>query len=429
MILGAVLLENRAFDEMKLALRPKDFSLDSHQRIAATMGRLAKNDRAIDLVTLAEQLNAQKDLQPIGGVAYLSSLTEGLPRRPVIEEYIRIVKDKSRLRSIILACSAAIARAAEQSETALDIATDLHAQIETIGEASGEADNAQVALFLGEAMDRLNTEYRQKVSPAIPSGNSWFDAKTGGGYRHGKITLVCARPNVGKTPWATMSTAYNCRMGRKCVFFSLEMEKDEILKNLIPFAVDIPNVVVNRPWVQTPDQNRLVNQGAEVVADWPLSVYDGDLDADRICWIIDRETRKGEEVLFCLDHFGLISGGGSDVRTRYNENSGRIRKKIKHKRAAMVVLCQLRKVSRDYADKPPVPDDVKESGNMWEDAFAGLLIHRPYDKDTLKMSTSADLNLAKLRTGGSTGSTTGHFDTRRLCFEAAAEIDFENYYA
>ena len=73
--------------------------------------------RAVDIVTLANELARYKEIEAVGGVAYLASLTEGLPRRPVIEEYIRIVKDKSLLRKLMLICSAAIARAADQGET------------------------------------------------------------------------------------------------------------------------------------------------------------------------------------------------------------------------------------------------------------------------------------------------------------------------
>ena len=79
------------------------------------------SQRAVDIVTLANELARYKEVESVGGVAYLASLTEGLPRRPVIEEYIRIVKDKSLLRKLMLICSSAIARAADQSEDAIGV--------------------------------------------------------------------------------------------------------------------------------------------------------------------------------------------------------------------------------------------------------------------------------------------------------------------
>src|ERR1700690_148093 len=120
-ILGAILLDNAAHSEAAEKLEPEDFSLDSHRRIFLRMSELMNAQRAVDIVTLANELSRYKEVESVGGVAYLASLTEGLPRRPVIEEYIRIVKDKSLLRKLMGICSMAIARAADQSESALDV--------------------------------------------------------------------------------------------------------------------------------------------------------------------------------------------------------------------------------------------------------------------------------------------------------------------
>ena len=114
-ILGAILLDNSAHAEAAEKLEANDFSLESHSRIFLRMTELMDAQRAVDIVTLANELARNKEVESVGGVAYLASLTEGLPRRPVIEEYIRIVKDKSLLRKLMGICSMAIARAADQS--------------------------------------------------------------------------------------------------------------------------------------------------------------------------------------------------------------------------------------------------------------------------------------------------------------------------
>src|ERR1700749_3906432 len=135
-ILGAILLDNQALSEAEERLVSEDFSLDSHRRIFQRMQELGNEGRAVDLVTLANELSKYKEVEAVGGVAYLASLTEGLPRRPVIDEYIRIVKDKSLLRQLMLICSAAIARAADQSETALDVLNAAESQLLVVGEKS-----------------------------------------------------------------------------------------------------------------------------------------------------------------------------------------------------------------------------------------------------------------------------------------------------
>ena len=128
-ILGAVLLDNQALKEISISLNADDFSLDSHSRIWLRMADLYAAGRAIDIVTLSAELSKHKEIEAIGGVAYLASLTEGLPRRPVIDEYIRLVADKSIARKLMLISSTTIARAANQSETAGQTLNILEAQL------------------------------------------------------------------------------------------------------------------------------------------------------------------------------------------------------------------------------------------------------------------------------------------------------------
>src|ERR1700728_1282136 len=128
-ILGAILLDNAAHSEAAEKLESEDFSLDSHRRIFLRMSELMDSQRAVDIVTLSHELSRYKEVESVGGVAYLASLTEGLPRKPVIEDYIRIVKDKSMLRRLMGICSAAIARAADQSQDAIGVLDETESQL------------------------------------------------------------------------------------------------------------------------------------------------------------------------------------------------------------------------------------------------------------------------------------------------------------
>ena len=124
-ILGAILLDNAAHTYAAETLEADDFSLDSHRRIFLRMTELMNEQRAVDIVTMAERLAFHGERQSIGGVAYLASLTEGLPRRPSIKDYICIVKEKRNLRVVIGQCQEAIAKAEAQSTTASDIVKSL----------------------------------------------------------------------------------------------------------------------------------------------------------------------------------------------------------------------------------------------------------------------------------------------------------------
>lgn len=123
-ILGCVLLDNNTMDCLK-ELKPDDFSLDSHRLIFLRMRELIDTGRPVDIVTLSHELSRYKEVKSVGGVAYLASLTEGLPRCPVPPAYVAIVQEKAKLRRIICACSAAIAAAAQQDTFAEEIVSKL----------------------------------------------------------------------------------------------------------------------------------------------------------------------------------------------------------------------------------------------------------------------------------------------------------------
>src|SRR5215510_1661321 len=133
-VLGAILLDNLTYSQASEHLLADDFSLDSHRRIYLRMMELAEVGRPIDFVTLTEQLGQHKEIEAVGGVAYVTSLTDGLPRVKNIEQYVRIVKDKALLRSLIHAASNAIQQAYEQEAPATEIIDSAESAIFKVAE-------------------------------------------------------------------------------------------------------------------------------------------------------------------------------------------------------------------------------------------------------------------------------------------------------
>src|SRR5271165_306917 len=133
-ILGAILLDNFSYNQAAEHLKPEDFSLDSHRRIYTRMMDLAESSRPIDMITLVEELDRRKELQAVGDVGYISGLVDGVPDRPSIEHYIKIVRDKALLRGLIHAANAAITRAADQSDDAEDVLNETEAQLFLLSE-------------------------------------------------------------------------------------------------------------------------------------------------------------------------------------------------------------------------------------------------------------------------------------------------------
>src|SRR6516165_3135804 len=201
-ILGAILLDNAAHSEAAEKLEADDFSLDSHRRIFQRMSELMDSQRAVDIVTLAEELAKNKEVESVGGVAYLASLTEGLPRRPVIEEYIRIVKDKSLLRRLMMICSAAIARAADQSETALEVLGAAEASLLEVSQKGVSGGFASLEQIVANSFGSIDNLYQQsREITGLATGFSELDRNTSG-LQKGELIIIAARPSMGKTAFA-----------------------------------------------------------------------------------------------------------------------------------------------------------------------------------------------------------------------------------
>ena len=220
-ILGAILLDNAAHSEAAEKLEADDFSLDSHRRIFLRMSELMNEQRAVDIVTLANELARYKEIEAVGGVAYLASLTEGLPRRPVIEEYIRIVKDKSLLRKLMAICSAAIARAADQSETALEVSgcgREPAAGSQRKGHhAAASSRWTRLSPTPSERIDNLYKQSREVTGLATDFKE--LDSMTSG-LQKGELIIIAARPSMGKTALADQHLPRTRRLkhGRRSPF-------------------------------------------------------------------------------------------------------------------------------------------------------------------------------------------------------------------
>jgi replicative DNA helicase len=202
-ILGAIILDNEVFFDEIGDLSADDFYLESHRTIFKLMADilfgLVEGVVQADIVTISEELGRQKRLSTIGGVAYLASLTEGLPRRLSVDDYVRAVRDKAKLRRLISMFGAAIKRAADQSETAAKIASDVQDQL--IDEA---AEGEGQAVRIGEVSPTVEKQLheRRKISDERSSveltwGISGMDTFTKGAFG-GEVTVLAGESGGGK---------------------------------------------------------------------------------------------------------------------------------------------------------------------------------------------------------------------------------------
>jgi replicative DNA helicase len=414
-ILGAILLDNAAHAETAETIEADDFSLDSHRRIFLRMSELIDAQRAVDIVTLSNELARYKEIETIGGVAYLASLTEGLPRRPVIEEYIRIVKDKSLLRKLMLICSAAIARAADQSEPAIGVLDETEGKLLEVSEkglAQGFQNVQQIVAGSFGSIDNLYKESREVTGLATDFTD--FDRLTSG-LQKGELIIIAARPSMGKTALA-INIAQNAALNHDAIvaIFSLEMSKASLLRRMLASQAWVDQQKLQKGFLGREDHEKLQTALSQLV-DSRIFVDDsaGISLAEMRAKARRLRQNAGGLDLVVVDYLQLMSAtvpasGKRNYENRTQEVSAitrGLKALAKELNVPVVALSQLSRASeRRGDDKRPMLSDLRESGSIEQDADVVAFIHREayYNRDE-EMSDAdrakSEIIVAKQRNG------------------------------
>jgi replicative DNA helicase len=414
-ILGAILLDNAAHSEAAEKLEADDFSLDSHKRIYLRMSELMDEQRAVDIVTLSHQLAKYKEVEAVGGVAYLASLTEGLPRRPVIEEYIRIVKDKSLLRRLMMICSAAIARAADQSETALEVLGSAEAGLLEISER-GVGDGFQsLDQIVANSFGSIDNLYKQSREITGLATDFYELDRMTSGLQKSELIIVAARPSMGKTAFA-INMAQNAAVNHGAVVavFSLEMSKESLLRRMLASQAWVDQRKLQTGFIAREDQEKLQRALNELVES---QVFIDDTAGISLAEMRAKARRLRQKAgrldLIVVDYLQLMSAtlpsaGGKRFDNRVQEVaaiSRGLKALAKELEVPVVALSQLSRASEKRGDdKRPLLSDLRESGSIEQDADVVAFIHREayYNRDEEQSAADkakSEIIIAKQRNG------------------------------
>jgi replicative DNA helicase len=416
-ILGAILLDNHSYNEAAEKLRAEDFSLDSHRRIYSRMSELIDARRAVDIVTLAEELARRKEVEAVGGVAYLASLTEGLPRRPSIEEYVRIVKDKSLSRQLISICNTAITRAADQSDEALVVLDAAESGLLEVSERGITRGFAGIPEIVRDSFGTIDNLYaQQKEVTGLATHYTHFDKMTSG-LQASDLIIIAARPSMGKTAWA-INIAENAavRDGKVVAVFSLEMSKESLLRRMLASQARVSMQKIQTGFIPRADRGKLM-EALEKLAESKIFVDDTPAIALSEMRAKARrlQRQQGGLDLIVIDYLQLMSASSFGVGAKRYENrtqevsaiSRGLKALAKELRVPVVALSQLSRASEQRGgDKKPMLSDLRESGSIEQDADVVAFIHRDgyYNKDENgeedpDSKNKAEIIIAKQRNG------------------------------
>jgi len=420
-ILGAILLDNVHYNEAaEKQLRGDDFALDSHRRIFARMAEMIDGRRAVDIVTLVEELSRRKEVEAVGGVAYLASLTEGLPRRPSIEEYVRIVREKSQLRQMIGIFTTGVADASDQSEEAIAVINRAEAALLELSERGitrGFENIPQIVRDSFGTIDALWSHKREVTGLATHYKD--FDVMTSG-LQDSELIIIAARPSMGKTAWA-INIAQNAALRDNKVvgIFSLEMSKESLLRRMLASEAMVNMRKIQTGFIGRADQDKLLEAAGRLtesrifIDDTPgISLAEMRAKARRL------KQTTGELDLIVVDYLQLMSGSAPGSKQRAENRTQEVsavsrglKALAKEMRVPVVALSQLSRASEQRGgDKKPMLSDLRESGSIEQDADVVAFIHREsyYNKDENgeedpESKGKAEIIIAKQR-NGPTGS-------------------------
>lgn len=426
MVLGAVLLDNESFFDDTVDLLSTDFFLDSHRKIYSAINDILlgmiEGVKTADIVTLSNELRTRREIDTVGGVQYLASLTEGLPSHPVIEQYVSIIKDKARLRKLLGILKAGIARAEDQSQSAADVMEGV--QEELITETAQGADHS---VEIGSLTPTIETRLQEKrvlseerTALELTWGLSGLDDFTKGAFA-GEFTIISAESSGGKTAFAVQMTLANAREGIPCAWFSLEMSKEKIAQRYYPAMSDILTANHTRDprlmntHTHVPEMKRISAELSRL----PIRIDDtSPLRIDKLRARIRMVVKKFNVRLAIVDYIQIVEGmPGRSESEQFKSIIYMLRDIPKYEPTLHLVALSQYSKSDGFLRKKGRTKDSLYGGSVSHHAAQNLLMINVEDPEKRDKNDLIDveINIAKQREGR-VGKVTCNFDRDHLRF-------------
>lgn len=419
-ILGAMMLDTVALSDATAKLRADDFTLDTHRRIYRAVIDLLSAKHGVDLLTVRDALARRHELDAIGGPGYLAHLTEGIPYRLNIESYVRIVKHNSLLRQAHGVFVASAERCAAGEDDPTLIISDAEQALQDVrAEVATERTLAEQAEAEWERLERqCSGDEVAFVTTGIPALN-----RAHGGYAIGEMTLLAARPNIGKSTALRQGIIANCTAGNFVHLISPEMMAGRVLRCLWAAVAQMPYALVRHPEKMTEAQRHYLKIAMEVVAGWPLLIDDSPSIAPvEVVARARRVKRKCNTQLLGIDYIQQLEiPGGPQHRAAGISAAGRMFSDLAKEGMAVVAVSAL---TEEDGKKGGIPTmhHLRGSGDLKYQADNVYLLHRDFDVETQRLQPKTLLIAGKGR-GESTGSMTLFFSGAMQAFETEEEFN------
>ncbi len=398
MVLGAILIENTAMENVSDILTPEDFYKEAHRRIYAVMLEMSGAREAIDLITLTDALRHGGMIEKVGGASYLSTLVSLVPTAANVKHHARIVRDKSVLRQLIHASTDIITKSYDDSPEAVKIDELIDQAQHSILEISDKKMTepfSSIRDIVKNSFETIEQLFdRKEMITGLATGFTDLDKLTSG-LQAGDLIIVAGRPSMGKTAFCLNVAAHAALADSKSIaVFSLEMAKEQLGLRMLCSEARVDAHKLRTGYLAETDWGRL-STAAGRLSEAPI--YIDDTGAIGVLEMRSKARRlkadKGLDLII-VDYLQLMRGRGEDSREQEISNISRSLKALaKELRVPVIALSQLnRAVETRGKDKRPLLADLRESGAIEQDADVILFIYReeqynkcecPYDGECL----------------------------------------------
>lgn len=404
-VLGGMLLSKDAVADVLERLRPGDFYRPAHQNVFDAILDLYSRGEPADAVTVAAELDRRGLLQRIGGAPYLHTLIATVPTAANAGYYAGIVAEKAVLRRLVEAGTRVVQYGYAGAEGA-DIAQVVdraQAEIYDVTERSAASDCVALEELLGPTMEEIDAiAAHGGLAKGVPTGYHDLDEVTTG-LHPGQLTLIAARPGVGKTVMACdVLRACSIRHGLPSVMFSLEMSKSEIVMRLLAAEAKVRLADMRAGRMTDDDWIRLASRLSDL-SSAPLYIDDSpNLTLTEIRSKARRLKQRNGLRLLVVDYLQLMSSGRryESRQQEVSDLSRGLKLLAKELEIPIVALSQLNRGPEQRLDKKPMLADLRDSGSLEQDADIVLLLHRPdgFNPDDPRAG-EVEVTIAKNRAG------------------------------
>jgi len=429
-VIGGLMLDNSAWDEIADIVNEQDFYRHDHALILRSINALAEDGQPYDVVTVSEWLGTRGELDSIGGLAYLSILANDTPTAVNIKAYANIVREYSILRSLIQVGNEISASAYNtDGKPSKELVDEAERKVFLIAEQ--RAGNRQgfeaINDLLGRAVKRVEEMYRSNTAlTGIATGFTNFDEKTSG-LQKSDLIIIAGRPSMGKTSFA-MNLAENAALHNEnsVAVFSMEMPGEQLALRMMSSLGRIDSHSLRIGKLDDHDWPRLISS-VNMLSKAKLFIDDtAALTPTELRARTRRLKREHGLDLVIVDYLQLMQVGGSSENraTEISEISRSLKALAKELPVPIVALSQLNRSVEQRPDKRPVMSDLRESGSIEQDADVILFIYRDevYNPESADKGT-AEIIIRKQR-NGPIGSVRLSFLGQYTRFENLAHDDY-----